>query len=636
MVSRTQSALTLVALLAVTALCCLPAVDAPFTFDEQAGIADNRAVHPGAPLREALLYRFSPDQARPLFFLSLRLDAAAHSLAPRGFRITGLLLHLLAGLALYRLLRRLPLPDAAALAGTAVYLLHPLQSESIIYIWGRAGVLATLFSLLCLLAVPWEHGDDATGTGATGRGDALRWLAALACLVLALAAKEEPVMLPLLAFVWWTMAEARPARGAVRRATALAVPIALFLALRAALLGAVGRQVFARGLRENILGQSVVALRTLRLVLVPTGQSIDPLALVPSLPLGAVALLACIAIVAAAVAASVRLRPPGDPVRDGLRCACAGVVVAAIGDLLYFVAPLPDLMSERRAYLPMIGVALAVAGLVATFLATARARREVSASRHLRAGRGARGGRQAGSSGSILPVAASALLIALLAPLLLVRARLWSDPRLLWEEARLRAPDKARPLINLGVMAAERGDRQAAAAFFDRVVLLEPDNPEALYNRGRLRLDTGNLSGAADDLETAVRADATLPRIWINLAIARLRLGDPAGAEQALRSALRIDPGEPRALTNLAEVLRAQGGLDEAIDLYRRALVSDPAYAHAAVRLGVALEARGERSAALEAYRDYLARGPVTSADREAALTKIRALETDLAAHPER
>jgi Tfp pilus assembly protein PilF len=367
-----------------------------------------------------------------------------------------------------------------------------------------------------------------------------------------------------------------------------------------------------------------------RLLLLPIGQSIDPLARVPSIPLGALALLACIAIVAISVTAAVRLLPPGRPARDGIRCACAGVVFAAIGDLLYFVAPLPDLMSERRAYLPMVGVALAVAGAVAAITAATGSHRLSRARRH------GRGGRPAQPPDSLLPAAACAILVALLAPLLLARARLWSDPRLLWEEARRRAPDKARPLINLGVMAAERGDRQAAGALFDRVVLLETDNAEALYNRGRLRLDDGDLSGAAEDLETAVQVDPTLPRIWINLAIARMRLGDPSRAEQTLHSALRIDPGEPRALTNLAEILRSQGRIDDAIDLYRRALAADPGYAHAAVRLGVTLESRGERGAALEAYRDYLARGAATPADREAVLSKIQTLEGDLAAHPER
>src|SRR6267154_1302410 len=70
-----------------------------------------------------------------------------------------------------------------------------------------------------------------------------------------------------------------------------------------------------------------------------------------------------------------------------------------------------------------------------------------------------------------LPAAAIALL---LAPLLWERSRLWADPVLLWEEAARRAPSKTRPLVNLGVLAAERGDTSSAARFFERAVAAGP------------------------------------------------------------------------------------------------------------------------------------------------------------------
>jgi hypothetical protein len=90
----------------VTALTVAPAVDGAFTFDEHAGVAGNRAIHPGAPVSSALAYRFSPDQARPLFFLSPWMDARLHGLAPRGFRITNVVLHLVCGIVVFLLLRR--------------------------------------------------------------------------------------------------------------------------------------------------------------------------------------------------------------------------------------------------------------------------------------------------------------------------------------------------------------------------------------------------------------------------------------------------------------------------------------------------------------------------------------------------
>lgn len=609
--------LLLFALLGVTFACCLPSLDAPFTHDEEAGIANNRAVHPGATLREAATYRFSPDQTRPLFFVTLLLEGRVHGLAPRGYRVLSLLMHIACGFVVYVLLRRLrPTSDGAALAGSAFFLLHPMQSESIIYIWGRSGVQSALLALLALLAVPWpDTGATSGGSNARRRG-AWRWIAALALMALALAAKEEAVALPLMAFVYWVFAENRSVRPALARAAVLAAPVIAFVTLRPLLLGAVGRQVFARSLADNVLSQAVVTLRLLRLTLLPIGQSFDPAASVPSVATGALAALACLAMIALAGVAGMRLRAAASeaPMSTALRWICAGVLMSATAYALYWVVPLPDLMSERRVYLAYVGGALVVHGLTA--LLTSLVRRDAPA------GEGA----SAGGRASTLAWPPALVVTLLLAPALHARSRVWSDPRQVWEEASRLAPGRVRPYIDLGVMAAMRGDVPTAGANFDRALALEPHNPEALYNRGRLRLDTGDVTGAATDLEAAVAADPTMARARINLAIVRIRQGNLDDAEALLRAALAIDPGDPRALTNLGEVRRALGDADQAIALYRRALASDASYAHAAARLGVALESRGDTAGALAAYREYLARGAESPTDRAAVEEKIRRL----------
>ncbi len=593
---RAPELLALALLLAVTALCCWPAIDAPFTFDETGGLTGNRALRPGAPIGAALAYRFSPDQIRPLFFLSLWADTRLFGLSPRPFRATNLALHLLCGLLLYLLFRRLR--AGPALAGTALFLLHPLQSESVIYSWGRSEVLSTLLALAALLLVPAPR---------TRRLAA--WGGALLCVALALAAKEEAVVLPLVAFIWWTLAEVRTARTAARDSAVLALPVALFILIRVAVLGAAGRQVFVRSVADNILGQAVVTLRMARLLILPVGQSVDHPAVVPSLLVGLLALAACLAgLAGAGILARFSLAPQGEEGprvaarRAAARLIAAGILIAAAGSALYWLVPLPDLMSERRAYLPMVGAALALAGLAT--------RTEQAA---------------------VLP---AGLVVLLLAPALAARARLWSDPQRLWQEAARLAPAKARPLINLGVIAAESGRRVEAAGLFERAVALEPSNGDALFNRAKLRLDAGDIKGALADLETAARPSQARVIIWINLGIARIRAGDMRGAEEALRTALDLDPGEPRALANLAEVLRATGRLAEALPLYHRAMESDPGYAYAAIRLGVALQAAGDLRGALAAYREGLARNPATPADRDAVLKKVEALEAALASAP--
>ncbi|HKQ97867.1 MAG TPA: hypothetical protein VJV75_08330, partial [Candidatus Polarisedimenticolia bacterium] len=283
----------LLALFVLTALSVAPAFDGGYTFDEQGGLADNRAVHPGASALDALTYRYSPDQMRPLFFLSVWLDARAHGLEPRGFRITNLLLHLACGAIVFLLLKRLS--GYGALAGTALFLMHPLQAESIIYIWGRSEVLATLLGLAALLVLtPRQPATEATGGPATSaRAGPLRWTAAWLLLALALAAKEEAILLPLIAWLFWRFGLDRPWRESTGRAALFSVPALAFVIVRPLVLGAVGRQVFARSLGDNILAQAVVTLRMARLTLLPRGLSIDHAAVVPPLVrgLGAAALV---------------------------------------------------------------------------------------------------------------------------------------------------------------------------------------------------------------------------------------------------------------------------------------------------------------------------------------------------------
>jgi Tfp pilus assembly protein PilF len=441
-------------------------------------------------------------------------------------------------------------------------------------------------------------------------------------MVLALAAKEEAIALPLIAFVYWVLAENRPVRPALARAALLSLPVVAFVTLRPLLLGAAGRQVFARGLGDNVLGQAVVTLRLLRLTLLPIGQSFDPAASVPSMALGAFAVLACLAIVCVALVAGMRLRGAASaaPSSTAPRWICAGVLMSAAAYALYWAVPLPDLMSERRVYLAYVGGALVVHGLTA--LLTGLMRRDAQPGNRASSSDRAPAGGQA----STLPWLPLLIVTLLLASALHARSRVWSDPRLVWEEASRLAPERVRPYIDLGVMAAVRGDNQTAGADFDRALALEAHNPEALYNRGKLRLDAGDVAGAATDLEYAVAADPTMARARINLAIVRIRQGNLDDAESQLRAALEIDPGDPRALTNLGEVRRARGDADQAIALYRQALASDPVYAHAAARLGVALEARGDTTGALAAYRDYLARGAESATDRVAVEEKIRRL----------
>lgn len=143
---------------------------------------------------------------RPLALLSFLIDAHNWPADPYPFKRTSLVLHLLNGLLLAMLLRRMGKAlrnispqrvDIAAVMGAAFWLLHPLFVSTTLYVVQREAMLPATFTLLGLLG--WCRGRD---LAARGRISGV-WFAAFcigACTVLGLLSKANGILLPLL--VW--------------------------------------------------------------------------------------------------------------------------------------------------------------------------------------------------------------------------------------------------------------------------------------------------------------------------------------------------------------------------------------------------------------------------------------------------
>ena len=131
-----------------------------FVFDDLHAIVDNPTIRDLSRPGQVLL---APAEGgtiggRPVVNLTLALNHAAGGLDPRGYHAVNLLIHVLAGLTLFGLVRRtlLRLPRFAAdalplaLAVAALWALHPLQTAAVTYLVQRAESLMGLFYLLTL------------------------------------------------------------------------------------------------------------------------------------------------------------------------------------------------------------------------------------------------------------------------------------------------------------------------------------------------------------------------------------------------------------------------------------------------------------------------------------------------------
>ncbi|HEX3728548.1 MAG TPA: hypothetical protein VHV47_02000, partial [Opitutaceae bacterium] len=193
-----------------------------FLYDDVPGIVDNPSIR---SLRTALIPPAGglPESGRPLLNLSFALNYAAGGLNPWGYHAVNALIHGLAGAVLFGLvLGTWRGAHAVKFAGmiALLWVVHPLQTESVAYVSQRAEALMGLFYLLTLYCFI--------------RG--WRGLSCLACLC-GMACKETMVTAPLLvllydrAFVGGSFREAMKRRGRYYLALAATwIPLAWFVA----------------------------------------------------------------------------------------------------------------------------------------------------------------------------------------------------------------------------------------------------------------------------------------------------------------------------------------------------------------------------------------------------------------------
>ncbi|HEY2574586.1 MAG TPA: hypothetical protein VGH65_10965, partial [Verrucomicrobiaceae bacterium] len=138
-----------------------------FILDDFDAIQNNHTIRRLWPLAEVLFPRHkmvtegSTVEGRPLLNLSFALNYAAGGLNVTGYHAANLAIHLLNGLLVFGILRRTLLRTAFhdRMAGDGrqlaflialLWVIHPLQTESVTYIAQRAETLAGLFYLLTL------------------------------------------------------------------------------------------------------------------------------------------------------------------------------------------------------------------------------------------------------------------------------------------------------------------------------------------------------------------------------------------------------------------------------------------------------------------------------------------------------
>ena len=489
-----------------------------FVMDDELYILRNPQVTDPSPHR---LFSPNPVSAvfRPVTFATLAMNWALGGPNPAGYHLVNLLLQAGTAWLLYILLQQLlaNVPDGRAIAFAAALLfaVHPIHTEAVDWVVGRAELLAAAF-----LFAGWIlHLRD-------------RPAASLGCFALALLSKESAIaFFPLLLAGDYATGKWKPRVRYALAASLAALYLGVLWRVQGGRFGPAGIPMTDNPLAAlptgwRILNALRVAWKYVALEAYPRVLSCDySFNQIPiyrdwrhTLPAAVAA-----AVTLGAWIWAVRKRQAGWILAGGIYF--AGFAVTA-----NLLVPTGTILGERLAYLPSAGFCLLLA------LLWNRLRRTKPA----------------------LAWELMAAVVLILSVRTIVRNRDWKDAFALYSSAVRAVPNDAKMHANLGGQYFERDDLDSAAKEYQSALQINPDSPDALASYAVLELRRGNYPHAGAMMEEALSMSARnnlyYDFMMVNFAAILMKTNRANGALAYLDREIAEAPGYAPAWSMRAEL----------------------------------------------------------------------------------
>jgi tetratricopeptide (TPR) repeat protein len=455
------------------------------------------------------------------------------------FHSTNVILHTLVStlvaLIIFKLLEwagvTVRLRAAIAVLSGAVFLLHPLQTESVAYVASRSEVLSVLFYYAAFTVFLYRRDESIT---------LWRSLAILALFGAAIAVKEHTLTLPallLLTDYFW-------GRGGLRKNRILYGLIAVAGAVGVVFVVRVLSSANTAGFRmrgmtplDFFYTQCRVIWIYLRMFFLPFGQNIDPDVRVSHSLFEHGAIFGLIALIALVAAAWIyRKRFP----------------LASFGILVFLlliaptasIVPIRDPLAEHRLYLPFLGLLL----ICAEFLRRLNFQRVI-----------------------LVGVA----VLAVCSVLTYQRNRVWSSSLSLWQDSVNKAPDKYRPRFQLAYAEFKDGRCSDAVANYEAAARIGPVRDDLLIDWGEALGCANRWYDALKKYQDAARLSNTA-HIHTEVAVAYANLRQFDFALDELGQAEKIDPGFWKTYALRGQIYEYRADHPDAAREYKHACALNP------------------------------------------------------------
>ena len=486
-----------------------------FAYDDEMIVQYRDIIHHFGSARDLLSAEYWPSHLeaglyRPLTLLSFAVEWAVWGGNPFGFHLTNVVLHALVSVLVAIFLLRF-FPWWAALAGGLVFAIHPVHTEVIANVIGRAELLTAVFALAACLIY-----DSAARSGRI----ALRPIVAISALfLLACLSKEIAVVIPVLLLVT-DLPRLSSARGDLRQFARSRLPLfanlsgvlLLVLGIRLAVLGAavegVPNRIFA--LDGSFATRLFTMLRVwptyFELLLFPLNLSADYSPAV-ILPVDGLTLTGAVGF--AMVFATLGLAALTFKRVPELMMAAAWAIIAIlpVSNLLFTTA---FTLAERTLYLPSVAVAILVA--------TALARTKPPGRRIIALGIG--------------------LWLLAFSVVTVRRNPVWYSTETVFDDIRRQHPESSRMLWILGHRFRRDGYWEEAKRWFERSLEIWPHHAPYQADYAAMLRERGELEAADRRATLAIELQPDYRHFHRLRALIRMHAGDFEAALDAVDEGL--------------------------------------------------------------------------------------------------
>jgi len=541
------------ALAALTLAVYAPALRCQFlTFDDQAYVTENRHVRAGLTLA-GVEWAFRSTTAgnwHPLTMLSHMLDCQVYGMRAWGHHLTSILLHTVNTVLLFLLLAQMTGKTWRSACVAALFGVHPVHVESVVWIAERKDVLCGFFFLLAI----WAYWKQTTAESAPNRRF---WsFAVLILFAFALMSKPMAVTLPfvLLALDFWPLERTRKVSWS--RLILEKIPLMLLTVVFC------GITVWAQKKGDAVASDSILPLSErvvhamisyfdyIRVLVFPWHLSVyypyehhEP----AIMGIAAAAGLALITGIALATSARRSYLTVGWVWFIGMLVPVIGLVqVGGQG------------WADRYLYLPCIGFFIAVIWTGAELAARI----------------------------SVVKLLFPAAIVALVA-VTFSEFPYWRDTTTLFTRALDVTRGNYLAMTLVGSMDADKGQLEDAIQLYRNALAIKPTYPEAHFFLGRALERKGQMNDALAEYNRALRLrpEFDAANVMVGLALARENKFDEAIAHY--RVALKTNPESAAAQSDWGNALMKQGRWPESVAHYEAALRLDDSLAEAHNNLGI-------------------------------------------------